>query len=62
VHIAFAASDRAAVDAFHRAAVQAGGADNGAPGLRRRYGAGYYAAYVIDPDGNNVEAVFDDGP
>jgi catechol 2,3-dioxygenase-like lactoylglutathione lyase family enzyme len=62
VHIAFAASDRAAVDAFHRAAVQAGGADNGAPGLRPRYGAGYYAAYVVDPDGNNVEAVFDDGP
>jgi catechol 2,3-dioxygenase-like lactoylglutathione lyase family enzyme len=59
VHIAFAARDRATVDAFHRAAVQAGGTDNGSPGLRPHYGAGYYAAYVLDPDGNNVEAVFD---
>jgi predicted lactoylglutathione lyase len=45
------------VDAFHAAAVAAGGRDNGAPGLRPRYHAGYYAAYVLDPDGNNVEAV-----
>ena len=46
------------VDKFHRAAVEAGGRDNGAPGLRPHYHAGYYAAFVIDPDGNNVEAVF----
>jgi catechol 2,3-dioxygenase-like lactoylglutathione lyase family enzyme len=58
VHVAFAAADRATVDKFHRAAVEAGGRDNGAPGLRPHYHAGYYAAYVIDPDGNNVEAVF----
>ena len=60
VHLAFAAPDRATVDAFHAAALQAGGHDNGAPGLRPRYHAGYYAAYVLDPDGNNVEAVFHD--
>ena len=58
VHVAFAAADRATVDKFHRAAVEAGGRDNGAPGLRPHYHAGYYAAFVIDPDGNNVEAVF----
>ena len=58
VHVAFAAADRATVDKFHRAAVEAGGRDNGAPGLRAHYHAGYYAAFVIDPDGNNVEAVF----
>ena len=58
VHLAFAAADRATVDKFHRAAVQAGGRDNGAPGGRPHYHAGYYAAFVIDPDGNNVEAVF----
>jgi catechol 2,3-dioxygenase-like lactoylglutathione lyase family enzyme len=58
VHVAFAAADRATVDEFHRAAVEAGGRDNGAPGLRPHYHAGYYAAFVIDPDGNNVEAVF----
>jgi catechol 2,3-dioxygenase-like lactoylglutathione lyase family enzyme len=58
VHIAFAAPDRATVDAFHGAAVQAGGTDNGPPGLRPHYGVGYYAAYVLDPDGNNIEAVF----
>jgi catechol 2,3-dioxygenase-like lactoylglutathione lyase family enzyme len=58
VHVAFAAADRATVDEFHRAAVEAGGRDNGAPGLRPQYHAGYYAAFVIDPDGNNVEAVF----
>jgi catechol 2,3-dioxygenase-like lactoylglutathione lyase family enzyme len=54
VHVA----DRATVDKFHRAAVEAGGRDNGAPGLRPHYHAGYYAAFVLDPDGNNVEAVF----
>ena len=58
VHIAFAAPDRETVDAFHAAAVEAGGVDNGRPGLRPHYHSGYYAAFVIDPDGNNVEAVF----
>ena len=58
VHIAFAAPDRETVDAFHKAALEAGGRDNGPPGLRTQYHEGYYAAYVFDPDGNNVEAVF----
>src|SRR6185436_7297888 len=58
MHIAFAASDRETVDAFHAAALEAGGVDNGPPGLRPRYHSGYYAAYVLDPDGHNVEAVF----
>jgi catechol 2,3-dioxygenase-like lactoylglutathione lyase family enzyme len=58
VHIAFAAPDRETVDAFHAAAVDAGGVDNGRPGLRPHYHSGYYAAFVLDPDGNNVEAVF----
>ncbi len=57
VHVAFVAPDRAAVDAFHRAALAAGGRDNGAPGLRPHYHATYYAAFVLDPDGNNIEAV-----
>ena len=56
-HIAFAAKSRALVDAFHRAALAAGGQDNGAPGLRPHYHASYYGAFVFDPDGNNVEAV-----
>ena len=56
-HLAFAAADRGAVDAFHRAALQAGGTDNGAPGLRPQYGADYYAAFVLDPDGYRIEAV-----
>jgi catechol 2,3-dioxygenase-like lactoylglutathione lyase family enzyme len=58
VHIAFAAPDRETVDAFHAAAVEAGGVDNGGPGLRPHYHSAYYAAFVLDPDGNNVEAVF----
>jgi catechol 2,3-dioxygenase-like lactoylglutathione lyase family enzyme len=58
VHIAFAAPDRETVDAFHAAALAAGGVDNGRPGLRPHYHSGYYAAFVLDPDGNNVEAVF----
>jgi catechol 2,3-dioxygenase-like lactoylglutathione lyase family enzyme len=62
VHLAFAARDRSTVDAFHRFAVAAGGTDNGPPGLRPQYGGGYYAAYVLDPDGNNVEAVFNAAP
>ncbi len=57
VHVAYRAPDRAAVDAFHAAAVAAGGTDNGAPGVRAHYHESYYAAYVRDPDGNNVEAV-----
>ena len=56
-HIAFAAKDRAAVDAFHAAALSAGGRDNGTPGLRLRYHADYYGAFVLDPDGHNIEAV-----
>ena len=56
-HVAFAAPDRAAVDAFHEAAMRAGGKDNGAPGLRPHYHESFYAAYVHDPDGNNIEAV-----
>ena len=56
-HVALRAEDRAAVDAFHAAAVAAGGSDNGPPGLRPQYHPGYYGAFVLDPDGNNVEAV-----
>lgn len=57
VHLAFQARDRAMVDAFHRAALTAGGTDNGAPG-ERDYHPGYYGAFVLDPDGNNIEAVY----
>lgn len=57
VHVAFVAGDRAAVDAFHAAALAAGGVDHGAPGLRPEYHPGYYGAFVLDPDGHNVEAV-----
>lgn len=57
VHFAFPAPSRAAVDAFYGAATAAGGKDNGAPGIRPHYHANYYAAFVLDPDGNNVEAV-----
>jgi len=56
-HVAFAAADRAAVDAFHAGGVAAGGVDEGAPGLRPQYGEGYYAAFVRDPDGYRLEAV-----
>ncbi len=56
-HIAFQARDRAMVDAFHAAAIAAGGKDNGAPG-ERPYHPDYYGAFVIDPDGNNIEAVY----
>ena len=59
-HIAFQAHDRAMVDAFHQAALAHGGRDNGAPG-ERAYHPGYYAAFVLDPDGNNIEAVCRDG-
>ncbi|WEJ33783.1 VOC family protein [Devosia sp. SD17-2] len=57
VHLAFQAADPETVAAFHRAALAAGGVDNGAPG-ERSYHPGYYAAFVIDPDGNNIEAVY----
>lgn len=58
IHIALQAQDRAQVDAFHAAAVAAGGRNNGAPGVRAKYHDRYYAAYVIDPAGNNLEVVF----
>jgi catechol 2,3-dioxygenase-like lactoylglutathione lyase family enzyme len=57
VHIAFTAESRAQVDQFYRAALNAGGRDNGAPGLRPHYHENYYGAFVLDPDGNNIEAV-----
>ncbi|WP_299628941.1 VOC family protein [uncultured Tateyamaria sp.] len=57
MHVAFQAQSHAQVDAFHAAALQAGGTDNGAPGLRPHYHADYYAAFVRDPDGHNIEAV-----
>lgn len=56
-HVAFRAPDRASVDAFYEAATAAGGRDNGAPGVREHYHPNYYAAYVHDADGNNIEAV-----
>jgi catechol 2,3-dioxygenase-like lactoylglutathione lyase family enzyme len=56
-HVAFRARDRAAVDKFHAAGLKAGGRDNGGPGVRADYSPTYYAAFLIDPDGNNVEAV-----
>jgi catechol 2,3-dioxygenase-like lactoylglutathione lyase family enzyme len=56
-HVAFQCGDRAIVDAFHDAALAAGGSDNGEPGLREHYHPTYYGAFVLDPDGNNVEAV-----
>lgn len=61
VHVAFAARSRAEVEAFHATALAHGAADNGAPGLRPIYHPGYYGAFVLDPDGNNVEAVFHGG-
>lgn len=57
LHVAFVADSRRAVDAFHREAVEAGGRDRGAPGLRPRYAEHYYSAYVLDFDGHNIEAV-----
>lgn len=57
VHVAFACARRDVVDQFYRAALKAGGKDNGAPGIRAHYHANYYGAFVLDPDGNNVEAV-----
>lgn len=57
LHIAFVAENRTQVDAFYRAALEVGAKDNGLPGLRRQYSGRYYAAFVIDPDGHNIEAV-----
>jgi catechol 2,3-dioxygenase-like lactoylglutathione lyase family enzyme len=57
LHLAFMAENRGQVEAFHRAALEAGGRDNGAPGLRPNYHANYYAAFVIGPDGHNIEVV-----
>jgi len=62
VHLAFRAPDRAAVDAFYNAALASGGLDNGPPGIREHYHANYYAAFVFDPDGNNIEAVCHSAP
>ncbi|MEW6613034.1 MAG: VOC family protein [Pseudomonadota bacterium] len=56
-HVAFVSPDRATVTAFYQAALAAGGTDNGGPGLRPQYHPDYYAAFVLDPDGNNIEAV-----
>ena len=56
-HVAFECDERSAVDSFYVAAIAAGGTDNGAPGLRPQYATEYYAAYVLDADGNNIEAV-----
>jgi catechol 2,3-dioxygenase-like lactoylglutathione lyase family enzyme len=60
-HIAFEAQSHEQVDAFHSAALEAGGRDNGAPGIRQEYSDTYYAAYILDPNGNNIEAVFHGG-
>ncbi|MFO1068903.1 MAG: VOC family protein [Geminicoccaceae bacterium] len=60
LHVAFRAADRGTVDAFHRAALAAGGRDNGPPGLRPHYHPDYYGAFVLDPDGHNIEAVCHD--
>ncbi|HVY89816.1 MAG TPA: VOC family protein [Hyphomonadaceae bacterium] len=57
LHVAFAADSRAKVDAFYKAAMAAGGRDNGPPGLRKEYHPTYYGAFVLDPDGHNIEAV-----
>ena len=61
-HVAFDCPDRETVDRFHANGLAAGGRDNGAPGVRAHYDANYYAAYVLDPDGNNVEAVCHHAP
>ena len=62
VHVAFRVGSRAIVDAFYKAALDAGGKDNGAPGIRAHYHPHYYSAYVRDPDGHNIEAVCHDAP
>ena len=60
LHVAFRAASRAAVDAFYKAALAAGGRDNGPPGIRAHYHPNYYGAFVLDPDGHNIEAVCHD--
>jgi catechol 2,3-dioxygenase-like lactoylglutathione lyase family enzyme len=62
IHIAFRATSRAMVDAFYQAALDAGGTDNGPPGIRPHYHPNYYGAFVLDPDGHNIEAVCHDAP
>lgn len=62
VHLAFGVNDRKPVAAFHKAALKAGGRDNGKPGLRKEYTPTYYAAFVLDPDGNNIEVVCHKAP
>lgn len=62
VHLALSADSTEQVDAFHEAALAAGGTDNGAPGERPHYHPGYYGAFVLDPDGHNIEAVCHQGP
>ena len=62
VHIAFQVSTRTLVDAFYQAAIAAGGKDNGKPGIRPQYNPNYYGAFVLDPDGNNIEAVCRESP
>jgi catechol 2,3-dioxygenase-like lactoylglutathione lyase family enzyme len=61
-HVAFECADRETVDRFYETALGAGGRDNGPPGIRPQYDANYYAAYVLDPDGNNIEAVCHEPP
>jgi catechol 2,3-dioxygenase-like lactoylglutathione lyase family enzyme len=60
LHVCFRAASRDEVDAFHAAGIDAGFRSNGEPGYREKYGAGYYAAFLLDPDGNNVEALYRD--
>ena len=62
IHVALACGSRAEVDAFYASAMKAGGRDNGAPGLRPHYHPNYYGAFVLDPDGNNIEAVCHGSP
>ena len=62
LHVAFRAERRELVDAFHKAAIAAGGRDNGAPGLRPHYHPNYYGAFVLDPDGHNIEVVCHEAP
>ena len=62
IHVAFGASTRAEVDAFYKAAMAAGGKDNGPPGVRAHYHPDYYGAFVLDPDGHNIEAVCHTAP
>ena len=62
LHVAFRVDSRAQVDAFHKAGLAAGGRDNGAPGVRAHYHPNYYGAFVLDPDGHNIEAVCHDPP